>query len=238
MALAGQSAIVFGATGEVGRGAAIALITFGISPLFIAGRNASKLNTLAADLAARPGAKKIQTIVADYSTPEGAQSAHDQVVKYLGSSPLDHVISSSGPWWQLPSIKDASPAQVQQALAANIHSHLYVYTQFGNLAKRSYQLVNGVALRGLPHTGITGACAHAVDGISKLFSAELGRRFTQLLIVSSVGHADMRGPSTMDPAKFGKVFVAIALGLGSPDRQGTIVVDDKIHAELTSKLPR
>ncbi|KAI9034654.1 hypothetical protein DFJ74DRAFT_650112 [Hyaloraphidium curvatum] len=229
-----MNVLVSGATGEVGRGIAAAFLARGASRVFILGRSADKLEAvkqkhLGSDPRAVP-------VAADYSTEAGAREAARKVQELLAGEKLDHVVSSSGPWWQVPSLAGMDPAKWREAMAANVDAHFYAYRFLIGLTKGSFQIVNGAAKDGLPGIGLTGITANAVDGFARVAAHEAkrggGARVYNVLLASSVGHAAQRG-RTNDPAEYGHAFVAIALGKAG----GTeVALDDAAAARLIASL--
>jgi NAD(P)-dependent dehydrogenase (short-subunit alcohol dehydrogenase family) len=231
--LAGMKAFVAGATGEVGRGAALALAKAG-AQVVIAGRNKGKLESIQSE---NPD-KNFQVIVADYSTVEGAKKLDET----LGDAQFDITVISSGPWWPVYKLSTADDFSVfGQALNANVETHMLLYRVLAHRTKSQFVTINGAAAKGIPQTGLTGVMAHAVEGFAKAAYAECSTNsnlpsFTHAMISSSVGHDGVRG-NTNDPEDFGRVFVAMALGKHKTDNDsGLILINDAMYQALTKDL--
>jgi NAD(P)-dependent dehydrogenase (short-subunit alcohol dehydrogenase family) len=232
-ALTGMKAFVAGATGEVGRGAALALAKAG-AHVTIAGRNQSKLEAIQSDNAD----KNIEVVVADYSTVDGAKRLEEA----LGDARFDITVVSSGPWWPVYKLSTADDFSVfGKALNANVETHMLLYRVLAPRTKSQYVTINGAAAKGIARTGLTGVAAYAVEGFAKAAYAECSAsndlpNFTHAMISSSVGHGQVRG-DTNDPEDFGRVFVAMALGKHTTDKDsGLILIDDTMYQILTKDL--
>jgi NAD(P)-dependent dehydrogenase (short-subunit alcohol dehydrogenase family) len=231
--LAGLKAFVAGATGEVGKGTALALAKAG-AQVVIAGRNRGKLEIIKSE---NPD-QDLQVIIADYSTAEGARKLDET----LGDAKFDVTIISSGPWWPVYNLSTADDFSVfGQALNANVETHMLLYRVLAPRTISHFVTINGGAARGIPQTGLSGIAAYAVEGFAKVAYAECSTnsklpRFTHAMISSSVGHANVRG-DTNDPEDFGRVFVAMALGNHVTDNEsGLILVNDAMYRSLTKDL--
>jgi short-subunit dehydrogenase len=235
--LTGIKAFVAGATGEVGKGAAVALWQSG-AEVWIAGRSESKLREVKAGL--MKDDDRVHVVAADYSTVEGAKVLEAS----LPPNDFDVVVASSGPWWSVTKLYDADLDVFEKALRANVLSQILLYKVLVKRTKKHYILVNGSAANWLPQASLTGIAANAVVGFSKVAHAECSTddataaglpQFTHALISSSVGHGQMRG-HTNDPVEFGRVFVAMAAGKHSLDDSGTIHINDQMYQDLVKKL--
>lgn len=232
MSLAGKKILVAGATGEVGRGAALAFASAG-ADVFIAGRNEQKLNDVKASMMAKQGSTTVTVIATDYSTVAGAKKLQESVKQVT----FDTVLVSSGPWWPITEMTKVEDLSVfGKALAANVEAHMLLYRILAPITKEQYITINGMAAEGLPSTGLTGILANAVQGFTKVAHDECAKRdslpnFTQAMIQASVGHGQFR-KNTTDPETFGSVFVAMAKGLHRTDESGSIIVDDALVESL------
>lgn len=144
-------------------------------------------------------------------------------------------------WWR-ETLAGSDPAILQKAVNANFTAQLNLFNVLTKCMDGTgcYLMVNGMAAKGLPQIGLTGILANAADGASQVMNMECQKvdtlpSFTQVMINSSVGHAQARG-STLDPNDFGRVFVAMALGKHESDEHGTTVVDDALYSHLVAKL--
>lgn len=232
--LSGIKVFVAGATGEVGKGAALAMAREG-AQVWIAGRNKDKLDAVKSS---NPDLN-IRMAVVDYSTADGAK----QLDELLGDTEFDVAVVSAGPWWPVNDLSTAQDLSVfGKALNANVESHMLLYRILAPRTRSQFITVNGSAARFISHVGLTGVTAYALEGFAKAAYAECSRndslpQFTHAMIQSSVGHASMRGSATHDPIEFGRVFVAMALGKHSPDDDsGLILVDDAEYESLSKSL--
>lgn len=242
MLLKGITALVAGATGEVGGGVAWALSKEGAF-VYLAGRSHEKLQRIQDTL---PNKDKSKVIAVDYSTTEGAKTL-DETVNAMGVK-LDFVLASSGPW--LPINKIAAQADIDKlymGTQSNFAAQLFLYKVLTHHCKPEAQflMLNGAAALNIVATGLTGVMANACLGAAKLMNDECSNNsdtlpnYTHVLLVSSVGHADARGSdNTNDPNEFGKAFVAMALNKHSEfkDKSGTLMLDDAMFEKLSSLL--
>lgn len=239
MSLLGKKILVAGATGEVGRGAALAFAAAG-ADVFIAGRNEQKLNDIKTTMMTKQKGSSASTttvIVADYSTVAGAKKLQESVKDVT----FHTAVVSSGPWWSITELTKVDEISVfGKALAANVEAHMLLYSILAPITKEQYITVNGMAAEGLPGTGVTGIMANAVQGFTKVAHDECSKSdtlpsFTQAMIQASVGHGQFRA-NTTDPETFGSAFVAMANGLHTVDEFGSIIVDDALVESLKNKF--
>lgn len=232
--LAGIKAFVAGATGEVGKGAALALANAG-AEVWIAGRSEEKLNALKASF---PTGRTVHVVTADYSTVEGAKELEQKVKEF---PPFDIVVASSGPWWPIYKLSEVEDiGTLERAFQANVLAQLLLYRVLVKRTKTHFISVNGSAAISLPQSGLTGILANSVVGFAKVAFAECDAdnrlpQFTHALVSSSVGHSQFRA-DTLDPVDFGRVFVAMALGKHKVDSTGSILVNDSTYADLVKQL--
>lgn len=244
--LKGMTALVAGASGEVGRGAAYALSQAG-AYVYLAGRSADKLSAIQRTL---PYPDMSSIIAADYSSLNGARDFQALVGAELPQPTLDVVVASSGPWWRASHIAggDVDLDTLYGATQANFNAHLFLYNILVPKLRPTtgrYLLINGAAAKNITRMGVTAVMANAVVGAAQLMHAQskdgasLPHRFTHVLLASSVGHEAMRGPSTNDPNEYGKAFVAMALDQHAryQDQQsGTLELNDAMAAKLIAGL--
>lgn len=245
--LNGKTALVAGATGEVGRGAAYALSEAG-AYVYLAGRSADRLSAVQRSL---PHPDRSSILAADYSSLAGAGDFQSLVQRELPRPTLDVVVASSGPWCRARYVAggDVDLDTLYGATQANFNAHLFLYhilvPRLVPSAGR-YLMINGAAARNIAQIGVTAVMANAVVGAAQLMHAQargggngLPHHFTHVLLASSVGHEAMRGPSTNDPNEYGRAFVAMALGqhVRYQDQQsGTLELDDATAARLIEGL--
>jgi NAD(P)-dependent dehydrogenase (short-subunit alcohol dehydrogenase family) len=236
------TALVTGATGEVGRGVAYALSKEGAF-VYLAGRNHEKLQAVQDDL---PNKQDSDIIAVDYSTPEGAKALEAKMLT-LGHK-LDVVVASSGPWWPINRIAEQGDIDtLYQSVQSNFVAQLLAYKVLAPHCGGQYLMVNGTAALNIVGMGLTGVLAHASAGASQLMHAECSSShehahtlptFTHILVASSVGHAPVRGSGTNDPNEYGKAFVAMALDKHAAfkDDTGTLLLDDAMAEKLKAML--
>jgi len=233
MHLKGITAVVTGATGEVGRGAAYALNDAGAF-VYLAGRSFDKLKAVQATL---PRKDASDVIASDYSTVQGAEDLKAKVA----DKTFDVVVASSGPYWAIRKMTETDPATLLKAAQANFLSQLYLYNVLAPKCKGRYLCVNGSAALNILAEGLTGVVANGVVGAARLMFDECSNNpenlptFTHIMLKSSVGHSQFRDV-TNDPLEYGKVFVAMALGKHETDGVGTIEVDDDVYRKLVAML--
>ena len=92
MSLAGKTAVILGATGNIGSGAAHALLAAGALVVLV-GREESKLRALKAKL---DNLRNAFLAIGNFSSQAEAQKTRDHVLRVLGGRSIDHVISSLG----------------------------------------------------------------------------------------------------------------------------------------------
>lgn len=239
--LKGKTALVAGATGEVGRGAAHALSSAGAF-VYLAGRSVDKLSAIQRGL---PHPDQSSIIAADYSSLEGAKLFQQAVEDQLDSRDLDIVVASSGPWWPVAYLsgEGADLDTIYNATQGSFNTQMFLYNILAPKLQPTtgqYILVNGAAARNIPGLGLTAVMNHAVIGAAQLMHAQSVKddafpHFTHALIAASIGHGR---PDTNDPNEFGKSFVAIALNLhdAEMDEDGTLNLDDAMAAKLIASI--
>jgi NAD(P)-dependent dehydrogenase (short-subunit alcohol dehydrogenase family) len=246
LVLKGKTALVAGATGEVGRGAAHALSDAGAF-VYLAGRSTDKLLAIQRGL---PHPDRSSVIGADYSSLDGAKAFRQALEGRLSDDGrrLDVVVASSGPWWPVRYLAGpgADLDTIYNATQANLNSHLFLYNILAPQLEPGtgqYLLINGAAARNIPGMGLTAVTANAVVGAAQLMNAQPAQdggcpHFTHVLLASSVGHETHRGPTTNDPNEYGRAFVAMALNRHSSDKDGhgTLILDDAMAAKLIAGL--
>ncbi|KXS12105.1 NAD(P)-binding protein [Gonapodya prolifera JEL478] len=224
MSLKNRVVLVLGASGNIGAGAVRAFLLSGSH--VIAPTRTPEGTTKLVDFLARTQAiyepDHLIPVVTDVGTPKGAEAVA-KIVEERFEGKLDHVVSSSGPWWQAPNFDAIDYSLYRKAMDANYETHFVVYNAVAKyLLKRdsnpSYTVVTGMAADNLG-TGIT--------GLSQLFL----RSLTQHLIFQTAStplrvnelrigvRVDMDQPGVepsqewqMKSSEFGRVFERIAMG--------------------------
>lgn len=117
--LKGKNCLVVGATGNVGKGAAHSFLINGAEKVFIVGRSEEKLITLKTKYL-RENERAVPLIM--------NTSDESSILEAIGQSrlkdqQLDHIVSSSGPWWNTPGIKNLDAETWDKAFSANVKAH-------------------------------------------------------------------------------------------------------------------
>jgi NAD(P)-dependent dehydrogenase (short-subunit alcohol dehydrogenase family) len=245
--LKGKTALVAGATGEVGKGAAYALSSAGAF-VYLAGRSIDKLKSIQQSL---PHPDQSSVIVADYSSLDGAKLFQQALEEQLGNNNqtiptvLDIVVSSSGPWWPVKYLagQDTDIDTIYNATQGSFNSHLFLFNILAPKLQPNtgqYILVNGSAAKNIPAYGLTAVMGYGVEGAAKLMHAQSINEdgfphFTHAQIAMSIGHGR---PGTNDPIEFGNVFVSMALNKheSEMDENGTLFLDDATAAKLIAGI--
>lgn len=165
--MATGTAVVFGASGNVGRAAALGLLTAGYRVVAVS-RRSSGLDMLRglAPAATVANDRRLIGVAADIATPAG-RSALLAAVDAAGAPPLTAVVSSFGPWLVTPPMS-AVPADTYAGLwESNLHPRWHAWTA---LAPRmatagrdaSYVIVSGAAGEAPGATGLVGVAAAAI----------------------------------------------------------------------------
>jgi NAD(P)-dependent dehydrogenase (short-subunit alcohol dehydrogenase family) len=229
------TALVIGVTGNVGRGAAKALLKLTgdrkIGRLFVVSRKVEdaasltesylgadpRVVPLGADVTTAAGAAELAALVKQQHAVGGADADADAAP--AAASILDHVVVSSGPWWQVAPLHELDPETFVRARSANVDAHFYAWRALAPLLRRgggaspSYIIVNGSAKDMLPHSGLTGFCANAVHGLAQVITAQAakllpGVRVYNLLIAARVADDE---PNALKSEVFGDVFAALSV---------------------------
>lgn len=145
----GATALVFGATGNVGFGAATAFLHAGAT-VIAPTRSLDGADRLSRDI----GAATLHPVVGDVSDPVDAERLRDAILDAHG--PLDHVVVSLGPWWQGGALAAQSPAEWSRVRAMLLDGHVHAAELFLSL------LENAPAGTNPSYTIITGMGAHHV----------------------------------------------------------------------------
>jgi NAD(P)-dependent dehydrogenase (short-subunit alcohol dehydrogenase family) len=205
--------------------------------VLILGRNQAKLSKIADEYLDRN--PRIKIVAADVSTSEGAEAAADKIRSEVGS--LDHVVASSGPWWNVGSLQTLEPATWRSAMQANVDAHFYSFRYFSSLVNKggSYVIMNGAAADFLPDSGLTGICAFSLRGLCKVLLSEgsaMGLRIYELLLRARV--ADEPPNPGIKSEIFGEVFVAIASNKIEQSGGSTIEVNNEADIRSLANLIR
>ncbi len=213
-----STVVVLGGTGNVGWGAARALLGRGARVLAVT-RSQEQARVLPAALGAP---ERAQGVVGDLSTPEGARALADELAARGG---FHHVFASMGPWWQGGPIIEQSGETYREVMRSNLDCHVFaaqaLLPAIRGLAGASYTIVTGQGGHlTIPGTGLLVVAVSGVFGLSRMLRAEHAAdavRVNELLISARIERAPRAGVVTAD--EFGAAAVAIA---GS-DLRGQIV---------------
>lgn len=236
--LTGHTCLVVGATGNIGRGAVKAFLNHDPEKVVITGREKYRLEKLATDYLDNDS--RLRIVEADFTDATKARHSTDAIMQEVEK--LDHVVSSSGPWWSVGSLYDLDPAIWGKAFQANLFSHFYAYRYLNPYVRQdgSYVIVNGAAAVHLPQTGLTGICAYGLGGLCKVLmqeGLEAGIRVHELLLHLRV--ADRPPNPGMKSEVFGEVFAAIAADKGGFAAGATIEIKRENQVtELTQALQK
>lgn len=122
MSFAGKVALVAGASGNIGSGAVRAFLDQGAQVIALS-RSQSSLNKLSETLQAyNIPTDNLITYVADVGKDEDLAKLANDIKANKYPAP-DHIVSSSGPWWNLPSLQDISVEKFREVMNANFESH-------------------------------------------------------------------------------------------------------------------
>lgn len=208
--LEGSTALILGATGNVGWGAALALLEDG-ARLIVVSRDQAR----AADLPGQLGAlERVTSLVADLGVPEGARSLVEQIA--ARGLTYDHVFASMGPWWQKGPIVEQSAEEYRAVMRASLDCHVFAaQALIPPLRERpgsSYTIITGAGGHAtIPGTGLLVIAVNGVFGLSRMLRAEHAgdpMRVNELLIQARIERTPRSG--VVASARFGAAAVAIA----------------------------
>lgn len=218
------TALVLGATGNVGHGAALAFLEQGLR-VVAPTRSASG----AAQLRATFEGQDLHPVVGDVSDPDDVARVRDHVRDQHG--PLDHAFVSLGPWWQGGAVAGQPPAEWARVRTMLLDGHVHVAAQWlPVLAERpgsSYTIVTGMgAVDPLPGTSLLFVATNGVLALSRVLRQEHREgpvRVNELRIGCRVEKVARGGVVTS--AQLGQAALAIAqaevrsevLGFDGPD---------------------
>lgn len=204
-----STVLVFGVTGNVGYGAARALLAAGARVIAVT-RSHEQAQALPGLLGAP---ERTQAVVGDLGTPEGAEAVAREL-QALGG--YDHVFASMGPWWQKGPIVEQSGAEYRAVLRANLDPHVFaaqaLLPAIRGRAGASYTIVTGQGgHETIPGTGLLVIAVSGVFGLSRMLQAEHAGdpvRVNELLIRARVERAPR--PGVVPAERFGAAAVTIA----------------------------
>jgi len=206
------TALVLGATGNVGWGAARAFLARG-DRLIVVSRDAERAATLPAELGAP---ERVTALVADLGDPESARGLAEAIA--ARGLEYDHVFASMGPWWQQGPIVERSVAEYREVMRANLDCHVFaaqaLLPPIRQRPGSSYTIVTGQGGHAtIPGTGLLVIAVNGVFGLSRMLRAEHAHdavRVNELLIRARIERAPRGG--VVPAERFGAAAVAIAHG--------------------------
>ena len=200
--------VVFGATGNVGFGAATAFLDSGAQVLAPtrSEAGAERLNAAFSNPALQP-------VVGDISDPSGAEALRDEIAE---RGPIDHVVASLGPWWQKGPLAGQAPGEWQHVRRMLVDGHVHAAATLLPLLRErpgaSYTVVTGMGAHHLvPDTSLLFVACGAVLSLAKWLRAEMSEgpvRVNELLIGCRIEKEPRKG--VVPSAVFGRAPVAIA----------------------------
>lgn len=203
------TALVFGASGNVGHGAATAFLDAGAT-VIAPTRTAAGAEALRADFAGRD----LRPLLGDISDPQDAPRLRDAILAAHG--PVDHVLVSLGSWWQGGALAGQDPAAWTQVRRMLLDGHIHAAALFLPLLagrpSASYTVVTGMgAHHHLPGTSLLFVATQGVLGLSRVLRDEHRDgpvRVNELLIGARIEKTPR--PGVIPSATFGQAAVAIA----------------------------
>ncbi len=204
-----STVVVLGGTGNVGWGAARALLGQG-ARVFAVTRSPEQAQTLPTSLGAP---ERVQAVVGDLGTPEGARALADELAARGG---YHHVFASMGPWWQGGPIVEQSGEAYREVMRSNLDCHVFaaqaLLPPIRGRAGASYTIVTGQGGHmTIPGTGLLVVAVSGVFGLSRMLRAAHAPdpvRVNELLISARIERAPRAGVVTADD--FGAAAVTIA----------------------------
>lgn len=210
MTLANSTAVVLGATGNVGWGAARAFLKHGARVVAVS-RNADQARELPAQLGAPD---RVIGLAADMSTPEGARALAETLA--ARDIAFDHVFASMGPWWQKGPIVEQTGEEFRKVMRDNLDCHVFAAQALLPVLRHrpgaSYTLVTGQGGHAdIPGTGLLVVALGGVFALSRMLRAEHAKdpvRVNELLIRARIERAPRPGVTPSE--RFGESATTIA----------------------------
>jgi NAD(P)-dependent dehydrogenase (short-subunit alcohol dehydrogenase family) len=208
-ALRGTVAVVTGATGNVGWGAAHAFAAAGAHVV-------ATVRGAAPDLEALLGGDQHLLVRGDLAVDGDAERVREAALARFGR--VDHVVASIGSWWQKGPVVEQSPEEFRAVLDSLLTSQFLLARAMLPWMRRhgggSYTIVTGAGGEvAIPNAGLLGAAVMGVFGLSRALRAEhrgADVRVNELRIRARIERAARAG--VIPSAVAGEVFTAIARG--------------------------
>eukprot|EP01097_Dermamoeba_algensis_P006129 TRINITY_DN3859_c0_g2_i2.p1 TRINITY_DN3859_c0_g2~~TRINITY_DN3859_c0_g2_i2.p1 ORF type:complete len:257 (+),score=38.65 TRINITY_DN3859_c0_g2_i2:583-1353(+) len=237
MRFSGQVVLVVGATGNIGSGAVLSFLRQG-ARVIAPSRSANSLKSLNNFLLKKLKEENLENLLenldvqeTDVSNPSGVQRLKEHVLSRHGK--LDHVVCSSGPWWNTPPLHSLDYETFKKATSASIDAHFLVWSSFGSLilpqVNSSFTFVNGAAALN-PGVGLTSYLAQALHSLISVVFAQTSSsasRINELMLDLRVEddetYEKMGKPSQSTcSSSFGDVFTSLASDKAKDIRGRTI----------------
>lgn len=201
---------MFGASGNVGWGAAQAFLAKG-ARVIVPTRSAKQAASLPAALGAPERTFAPQL---DVSTPEGAAELATYVRERFGA--CQHVFASMGPWWQGGPIVEQDADEYRKVMRNSLDCQVFaaqaLLPGMRDSGGASYTIVTGAGGQAtIPGTGLLVIAVSGVFGLSRMLRAEHARdavRINELLIHARIERAAR--PGVIPAQQFGEAAVALA----------------------------
>ena len=206
--LQGTVAVITGATGNVGWGAAQAFAAAGahVVAAVRGGRGADEVRRLLAD-------ERHLVVSADLAHEGGAETLRDAALSRFGR--VDHVVAVLGPWWQKGPVVAQAPAEFRDVMGTFLESHFLLARAFLPVMRAhpgtSYTLVTGAVGEGVvPGAGLLVVAVMGQFGLSRVLRAEHrddAVRINELRIRARIEKAPR--PGVIPSREAGRVFTAL-----------------------------
>ncbi|RUS15449.1 hypothetical protein BC937DRAFT_92426 [Endogone sp. FLAS-F59071] len=252
MSFAGKVALVAGATGNIGSGAVRAFLDQGAKVIALS-RSQSSLDKLSKTLQAyNTPTDNLITYVADVGKDEDLAKLANDIKANKYPAP-DHIVSSSGPWWHLPSLQDISAEKFREVMNANFESHFFIYRNFAPFVLdkpgATYTLVTG----GSGEHGfgsLTSVSQTALFGLGRVAIHETQNkavRFNELRIalrvesdtafddMAKAGKTQLGVSEQLASREFGPVFAALASSKATQEKGKVQLVNSRAGIDELKK---
>ncbi|KAJ3331879.1 Outer membrane efflux protein [Blyttiomyces sp. JEL0837] len=222
--LANSVVLVIGATGNIGSSAVASYLNHGAT-VIAPSRTQESLDKLHQFLTKFSVPVTKLTTVPNVNVSDGKDAEKlAGLIQQKFNGKLDHVVCSSGPWWNTPPLHQMDVETYRKALASNVDAHFLMWRYIGplvvNQPNSSFTFINGRAAS-LPQVGFTSFLAHSVEGLAAVVNNQtksLPVRTNELMInvrvESDKDFEEKKMTATESLSKssaFGDIFPAIAV---------------------------